>query len=186
MEQITGKIKEIIHYANGFGVIKFSYGKTSRTAAGRMPKPNLGAMIEMEGEWKRHPRYGLQFNPETATIQAEKVEPESILGYLKSGFLYGVGPSMAERLYELFGDNISEIIEHTPEKLCEIPGITEAKSLKIQESYQETKQYIPLATYLRGATKYQLMTIYQKYGKKSVPLLKEDIYRVIRDIEGFG
>ena len=35
MEQITGKIKEIIHYANGFGVIKFSYGKTSRTAAGR-------------------------------------------------------------------------------------------------------------------------------------------------------
>ena len=186
MEQITGKIKEIIHYANGFGVIKFSYGKTSRTAAGRMPKPNLGAMIDMEGEWKRHPRYGLQFNPETVTIQAEKVEPESMLGYLKSGFLYGVGPSMAERLYEIFGDNVAEVIEQAPEKLCEISGITEAKSLKIQESYQQTKQYIPLAAYLRGATKYQLMTIYQKYGEKSVPLLKEDIYRVIRDIEGFG
>ena len=120
MEQITGKIKEIIHYANGFGVIKFSYGKTSRTAAGRMPKPNLGAMIDMEGEWKRHPRYGLQFNPETVTIQAEKVEPESMLGYLKSGFLYGVGPSMAERLYEIFGDNVAEVIEQAPEKLCEI------------------------------------------------------------------
>ena len=81
---------------------------------------------------------------------------------------------------------MAEVIEQAPEKLCEIPGITEAKSLKIQESYQQTKQYIPLAAYLRGATKYQLMTIYQKYGEKSVPLLKEDIYRVIRDIEGFG
>ena len=186
MEQLSGRIKEIIHYANGFGVVKFTYGKTTRTAAGRMPKPNLGAVIDMTGEWKRHPKYGLQFSPETVAIQSESIEPESILGYLKSGFLYGVGPSMAERLYETFGDKVAEIIELTPEKLCDVSGITQAKSLKIQESYQKTKQYIPLAAYLRTATKYQLMTIYQKYGEKSVPLLKEDIYRIIRDIDGFG
>ena len=80
MEQITGKIKEIIHYANGFGVIKFSYGKTSRTAAGRMPKPNLGAMIDMEGEWKRHTRNGLQFNP----VFKQKTEYEILLSLVGS------------------------------------------------------------------------------------------------------
>ena len=30
MEELTGRIKEVVYYANGFGVIKFEYGKTSR------------------------------------------------------------------------------------------------------------------------------------------------------------
>lgn len=186
MEQISGKIKEIVHYANGFGVVKFTYGKTSRTATGRMPKPNVGANICMRGEWKKHPKYGMQFSTESVFIQSEKVEPESILSYLKSGFLVGVGPAMADRLYQAFGETVIDVIENEPEKLCEISGVTLGKSKKIQESYLKTKQYVPLASYLRNATKYQLMTIYQTYGEESVSLLKENIYRLIRDIDGFG
>lgn len=186
MEKISGTIKEIVYYANGFGVIKFTYGKTSRTAAGRMPKPCIGATINMEGEWQRHPKYKLQFVPETAAVQRDEIEPESLLSYLKSGFLFGVGPSVAERIYETFGDETLRVFEQEPERLCEITGITQGKSRKIQESYQNTRQYVSLAAYLRSATKYQIMAIYQQYGERSVSLLKEDIYRIIRDIEGIG
>lgn len=186
MEKVSGTIKEIVYYANGFGVIKFTYGKTSRTAAGRMPKPCIGARINMEGEWQRHPKYKLQFVPETATVLKDETEPESLLSYLKSGFLFGVGPSVAERIYETFGDETLRIFEQEPERLCEITGITQGKSRKIQESYQKTRQYVSLAAYLRSATKYQIMVIYEQYGEKSVSLLKEDIYRIIRDIDGIG
>ena len=61
MEELTGRIKEVVYYANGFGVIKFEYGKTSRTAAGKMPRPCQGDLIRMEGTWDKHPKYGRQF-----------------------------------------------------------------------------------------------------------------------------
>ena len=159
MEELTGRIKEVVYYANGFGVIKFEYGKTSRTAAGKMPRPCQGDLIRMEGTWGKHPKYGRQFQTTWAQIQAEEVEPENLLVYLKSGFLYGVGPALGQRIYEAFGDRAVEIIEQEPEKLCTLSGITKAKSEKIRDSYEKTKKYIPLAIYLRSATRYQIETI---------------------------
>lgn len=184
---LSGTILEIIHYNKKFGVIKFSYGKISRRAAGLMcQEPKPGMIIYMEGEWEKHAKWGLQLKIKKSSFEEMQTVPESIIYYLNSGFLYGVGQAMAKLIYEKFGDAALTVIEDTPEQLCEISGITETKAIKIQKSFLKTGQYAALASYLRGATKYQIETIYQQYGENSVALLKENIYRIVRDIDGIG
>lgn len=186
MEKLEGKIKEVICYQNGFGVVKIQFGKTSRKAVGEMPQPFPGRMIYMNGEWETDAKWGRQFKIKYARIDEVNVQKENIVNYLKSGFLHGVGPAVAQKIYDMFGDRTEDILKETPERLCEIPGITKMKAEKIGASYRETKQYIPLASYLCGATKHQIEVIYQFYGEHSVTLLKENIYKIVDDINGIG
>src|ERR1041385_6744402 len=61
-----------------------------------------GEEIKVTGAWKRHPRYGLQFQVE----HWEKVDPatrEGIEKYLGSGLIKGIGPTYAKRLVAAFG-----------------------------------------------------------------------------------
>lgn len=186
MEQLDGQIKEVVCYKNGFGVIKFQYGKTSRKAAGKMPEPAPGKIIHMIGEWEKDPKWGNQFKLKSADIDAIEVEKESIIGYLKSGFLCGIGPAAAQKIYDMYGENTISILESSPERLCEIPGITHSKIEKIHDCYLQTKQYVELASFLRGATKHQIEIIFQFYGANSTRILKDNIYKIVDDIYGIG
>lgn len=152
-----------------------------------MPKPFPGGMIYMMGEWETNPKWGRQFRIDYANI-IDKVNTNqgTIVNYLKSGFLYGIGPVVAQKIYDLFRENTENVINKTPERLCEISGITRKKAEKIYASYQESKQYIPLASFLCGATKHQIEMIYETYGEDSVSLIKENIYRIVEDIRGIG
>ena len=52
-----------------------------------------GEEIKVTGVWKRHPRYGLQFQVD----HWEKIDPATIEGiekYLGSGMIKGIGPDL--------------------------------------------------------------------------------------------
>ena len=57
------------------------------------------------------------------------------MAYLSSGQIKGIGPKTAEKIYHAFGTDTLRILDEEPERLLCIPGISQGKLKKIQESY---------------------------------------------------
>ncbi|MBR4014560.1 MAG: ATP-dependent RecD-like DNA helicase, partial [Clostridia bacterium] len=81
---------------------------------------------QMKGEWSKNPKFGLQFEVES---YEEIIIPnrDSIVSYLTSGQIKGIGPVIAQRIYDTFGDKTLEILDKEPKRLLEIHGISEGK-----------------------------------------------------------
>ena len=89
--------------------------------------------IEMDGEWKDG-KYGLQLQVDH---WQEIVPPtlEGVRNYLASGLLKGIGEKTADAIIEKFGVNALEILEHQPDRLLEIRGITKERLAEIKDAY---------------------------------------------------
>ena len=84
--------------------------------------PFAGEQVRLSGSWGDHPRFGRQFQARSW----EAVQPKGTEGLVKmlgSGVLKGVGPAMAQRIVDKFGEETLEILEKSPERLREVSGI---------------------------------------------------------------
>lgn len=65
---------------------------------------------ELQGHWSRNPKHGVQFEVETYD---EVITPtrEGIIAYLSSGQIKGIGPKMAEKIYDAFGLTALEVLD---------------------------------------------------------------------------
>jgi exodeoxyribonuclease V alpha subunit len=89
--------------------------------------------LELDGEWAKG-KYGVQLQVE----QWREIVPRTkngVEGYLASGLIKGIGPKTAADIVERFGVDTLDILEHQPERLLEIRGITENKLEDIKASY---------------------------------------------------
>lgn len=88
----------------------------------------------MKGHWSRNSKHGLQFE---VTTYNEVIIPtkEGVIAYLSSGQIKGIGPKLAEHIYNTFGNMALEVLDKEPEKLLSISGISTAKLKKIRDSY---------------------------------------------------
>lgn len=102
--------------------------------------------IEMDGEWKDG-KYGLQLQVDH---WQEIVPPtlEGVRNYLASGLLKGIGEKTADAIIEKFGVNALKILEHQPDRLLEIRGITKERLAEIKDAYAETSRMRVLMTLL--------------------------------------
>lgn len=84
--------------------------------------PFAGEKVRLTGSWTEHPRFGRQFD--CRTWEALKPTGEAaIVKMLGSGAIKGVGPAMAQRIVDCFGEDTFRIIDEHPERLREVPGI---------------------------------------------------------------
>lgn len=141
--------------------------------------------MELEGTWTNG-KYGCQ-------LQVDKwheiVPPtiEGIRGYLSSGLLKGIGPKTAEAIIQRFGVQSLYVLEHQPDKLLEIRGITEERLEEIKTGYAESKAMRDLMTLLAPfkVTPTTALKIYEHFGPGGVELLRESPFRLCQ-IPGFG
>ncbi len=141
--------------------------------------------MELEGTWTKG-KYGCQFQVDK---WHEIVPPtiEGIRGYLSSGLLKGIGPKTAEAIVQRFGVQSLYVLEHQPDKLLEIRGITEERLEEIKTGYAESKVMRDLMTLLAPfkVTPNTAMKIYEHFGPDGVKLLRESPFRLCQ-ISGFG
>ncbi|MCH5191885.1 MAG: ATP-dependent RecD-like DNA helicase [Oscillospiraceae bacterium] len=141
---------------------------------------------ELEGEWRKDPKRGIQFYVNTFK---ESVEPtrEGIVSYLSSGQLKGIGPKMAEKIYETFGNETLIILDKNPQKLLEIKGINEKKLERIKDSYIENRGARDVVTILapHGITAKRCLSLYKQYGEETVEIIRHHPYRLC-EIAGIG
>ncbi|HZC07391.1 MAG TPA: ATP-dependent RecD-like DNA helicase, partial [Ktedonobacterales bacterium] len=108
--------------------------------------------------------------------------------YLGSGVIKGIGPKLAERIVNAFGEQTLAVIELEPERLTSVSGISAHKRDLIVQGWEAQREIREIMIFLQGfgvspglATK-----VYQQYGKQSIGVIRENPYALERDIQGVG
>ena len=191
MTTLDGHLERITYYnrENHFTIAKFRTDKTNNliTVLGYIPNPNLGESLKIYGNWETHPRYGQQLKIEHFEVVLPTTA-DGIKKYLKSGVIKGLGPKTAIRLVDHFKEKTLEIIEKDPARLLEIKGIGKATSNLIIKAWKENHAIKNLIQFLqenRINTSYS-SKIYKKYGSEAVNIIRNDPFRITKDIPGIG
>ena len=157
-------------------------GKEYVTVVGIFPLLSEGDSAVFYGEYTVHPSYGKQFKAESF----ERKSPEnaaSVLKYLSSGTIRGVGPATAQRIVEKFGADALDVIDSDPDALASIKGISLNKAREISEEYK--KQYgvrdIILMLSKYNITPDRCLDVYKKYGTKSADIIKSNPYALCEE-----
>ena len=191
MEKLNCVIERITYHndENGYSVIKVSAKGYSDiiAAVGVMPEAHVGSVFNLYGYWKNDPKYGQQF----CFQRCEETLPATIHGiqkYLGSGLIKGIGPVYAGRIVKTFGEETLDVLDNTPDRLSEVPGIGPKRIDKIKKSWLEQKEIKNIMLFLQShdvstslATK-----IYKQYGDQSIQTVTENPYRLADEIWGIG
>lgn len=191
MEKICGTVDTIIFASqdNRFTVLKLSPEKLSTqiTVTLNGIAPLIGQLLEIEGEWVKHPKFGQQFKATTYKTVAP-TEISGIEKFLASGAINGIGPAMAKKIVAEFGEKTLEIIAKSPNELLKVPGIGKKTAEKISASYLEQSELTEIMVWLEnhGISNTYAGKIFAKYGSFAIDIMEKDIYRLFQDIEGIG
>ncbi|HOX28770.1 MAG TPA: ATP-dependent RecD-like DNA helicase, partial [bacterium] len=173
---------------NGFTVARFEDIDTEDkfVVVGTFADVGDGAPMRISGEWTSHQKFGRQFKVD----HYEMTLPRSKVGITKylTSFISGVGPVMAKRIVDHFGEQASEIIEKSPERLTEVPGIGKSKAARILKSWEEHSRMKSVMIFLQS---YSIgpgvaMKIFNNYGEAAAQVLKQNPYILATEIYGIG
>ena len=189
LEKLEGIVEQIIYCneENGYTVCDMSTEDDIVTICGIIPMLGEGDQLCVFGKWVHSPKYGRQFSVE----QYERVMPAdvaSILKYLSSRAIKGIGPKTAVRIVEAFGEDSFDVIENHPEWLADtVKGISLKSARAAQESFREQAGIRSAMMFFRdyfGAA--TTVKIYKKWGSASVDVAKKNPYRLCNEVDGIG
>jgi len=151
METIVGTVKNISYESQENDFKVFTITKKDRSiirVTGEFSQIMYGAKIEVHGEYKSHPKYGMAFKADAYTFAYDKTA-ESICLYIQS-IAKWVGPQRSYAIAEKFGDELQNIIENNPERLTEIEGIGEKVALSIADAWKLNQNMKDIQIFLHG------------------------------------
>jgi exodeoxyribonuclease V alpha subunit len=141
LEKCLTVIEKVIfsNSSNGFCIFSGRPVKEKNTfiAKGYLGDITDGDELLLWGDWVKHPKYGMQVN--ITRFEYPKTETKDILAFLQSGFVKGVGPSLAKRIVKKFGEDTVHVFDNEPKRLLEVSGIGPKTWPKIVESWQREK-----------------------------------------------
>ncbi|MBN2260211.1 MAG: ATP-dependent RecD-like DNA helicase [Clostridiales bacterium] len=187
--RINGVVEEIIYKNddNHYTVAVMAYNHSYITIVGYGYGIKKGDEVELDGEFVFHDAYGEQFKFTTAVMTMPNNE-ESILKFLTSGNIKGIGPSIAEKIIDKFGEETLDIINFNPDKLLKVNGIGKSKLKQIVESYSQVVGNRDTIMFLQsleiGAG--LINRIIKIYGARSREIITKNPYRLYDDIDGIG
>ena len=185
LEIIQGVIAAVVYqnYDNGYAVLRLNVGGGQAvTVVGTIPLPVVGERLMVTGKWGNHSSYGRQFEAEFL----ERLMPQTsveILGYLSSRIIKGIGPRLAARIVDHFGDETLVIMEREPGRLAEVAGISPNRAKLIGEEYRQRvgmRQLMEFFTLHHLPAELAVRT-YKLYGETTVELLYDDPYLLMDD-----
>jgi exodeoxyribonuclease V alpha subunit len=157
------------------------------TVVGHAASVSAGEEIRAVGEWLNDLSHGLQFRA-TSIHTAPPSSLEGIERYLGSGLIRGIGPVFARKLVEAFGEGVFDVIDSQPSRLRDVDGIGPGRAAQIVEAWtgQKVIRDIMVFLYGHGVGTSRAVRIYKTYGADAIALIKENPYRLARDIRGIG
>ncbi len=143
--------------------------------------------VDMAGHWKKDARYGLQFEMESyeEIVGSDK---SSVVAYLSSGMIPGIGSVLAERIYNTFGEQTLEVLDQDPQRVAEVPGISKKKCEQFCTAYMETRCARQLINLLASfnISAPQAIKLRQQLGTDAQTILTQFPYMVFeRDLIDF-
>lgn len=157
------------------------------TVVGEIFPISEGEEIKVNGFWRMHPRYGLQFQAE----RWEKLEPATLEGierYLGSGLIKGIGPIYAKRLVSCFGLDTLRVLSEEPQRVLEVQGVGKVRAQRIVDAWERQKGLREVMVFLQGhgVTSALALKIHRAYGQETVARVKENPYCLADEVHGVG
>ncbi len=187
-ETLSGTVENVIYKneSNGYTVCDINCAGVPITVVGILPFLNEGETVTVTGTWTYHASFGKQFKADSYEKQLP-TSADTILSYLASGAVAGIGPVLARRIVDKYGDDSLEVLENHPDWLADISGITLKKAIKINESYKEQfgmrNVLMFFGSYFGPAT---AVKVYKRWGATSVDVVKNNPYILCEEINGIG
>ena len=190
-ELVSGVVERITYHdqESGFAVLRVRAPGVAdlATVVGRMPAIASGEAIQAGGVWVRDRTHGMQF--QAAWVRtAAPTSAEGLEKYLASGLLKGIGPHFARRLVAAFGAEVFDVIETAPDRLRDVEGIGPQRALRISDGWRSQRAVRDIMVFLHGlgVGTSRAQRIYKTYGIDAIPILRDNPYRLARDIHGIG
>jgi exodeoxyribonuclease V alpha subunit len=190
-ERLGGFVERVTFHSqdSGFCVlrVKVKGHRELVTVVGTLAEVRAGEWLEAEGAWTVDPKHGQQFRAATLRT-APPSTLDGIERYLASGMIKGIGPHLAKQLVARFGLEVFEIIEKHPKRLREVEGIGTGRQKMITSAWHDQRIVRDIMVFLQGhgVTTSRAFRIYKTYGEQAIQKVKEDPYRLARDIWGIG
>ena len=110
--------------------------------------------------------------------RARPATTAAMLKYLASGTVKGVGPALARRIIDTFGDKALEVMEKDPERLAQIKGITTEKAKALGEELKRVYGIRELMMFLGayGVRPEETVLVWKQFGEASIACIQEDPY----------
>lgn len=146
------------------------------TVVGVMPYISVGECISASGTFITSKEYGKQFKVEAFKKYLPK-NKNSILRYLSSGAIKGIGAKIAKKIVDEYGEDAFDVIENHPDWLVSINGISRKKAYDISFDFKEKSDVRQICEQSGGAiSPDKSAKIYKKWGKNALGILKENPY----------
>jgi exodeoxyribonuclease V alpha subunit len=183
---------ERVTFANaetGYTVAKVDLGRGGDlvTVVGALLGAQPGEALRMQGRWGWHPVYGRQFQVEDYTT----VLPATIQGirrYLGSGLIKGIGPRLAAKIVEHFGETALEVIDTDPDRLIEVPKLGPKRTARIAAAWEEQRAIKEVMVFLQGVgvSTSLAVRIYKRYAGAAIGVVRSEPYRLASEVWGIG
>ena len=188
---IQGSIERVTFHSesSGFCVLRIKV-KSYReliTVIGSAASVTAGEYVECLGFWTNDRQHGQQFKATVLKIVAPTTL-DGIEKYLGSGMVKGIGPHFAKKLVKAFGELVFDVIEQSPERLLELPGIGKKRQQRVTNAWSEQKIIREIMVFLQshGVGTSRSVRIYKTYGEEAINKVRENPYRLALDIHGIG
>lgn len=176
------------HPETGFTILSTKSGPSNQRVVvlGELYDVRPGQTARFYGQFVVSKKHGRQFRAE----RWEEIRPETREGLIRylSGQFKGIGPKLAERIVDSLGPSTLDIIEDDPGQLRQVPGIGSNKFRVIMGEWKG-KRALAEATLFLSTLKVGPATahkIIREYGFNTEGLIRDDPYRLAREIRGIG
>jgi exodeoxyribonuclease V alpha subunit len=190
-EAVSGLIERVTYFKEdtGFCVlrVKVKGHRDLVTVVATLPTVSAGEWLTAEGQWVRDREHGLQLKAQLAKT-VPPTSREGIEKYLGSGMVKGIGPVYAKKLVAHFGEKIFDVIEKESARLEDVDGIGPARRKKIKDAWIEQRFIREIMVFLHshGVSTGRAVRIYKLYGEQAIEKVRENPYRLAKDVQGIG
>ncbi len=174
-ETIEGVVEDIIFYnaESGYTVLSLHpNGKHTLTdqiddevvVVGKLVELQPGETVRFTGTWTVHKDYGQQFRAEAMHLVT--TTSDSVQRYLANGLIDGVSKQTAKQILDHFGANAMEVLDNSPSRINEVPGLTAKRAKQIANSWADQRRSRKVMLFLQnyGITAGLAHKIYEASG----------------------
>ncbi|MEZ6038214.1 MAG: ATP-dependent RecD-like DNA helicase [Planctomycetota bacterium] len=174
---------------SGWAVLRLTeaVGSEEVTLVGPLAQLKEGQRLRATGSAEAHPKFGKQIKVE----RFEAIAPSSRAGieaYLASGLVKGVGPGIAKRIVDEFGEETLRVIEEDPTRLRQVHGLGAKKVQELADAVKAQHDLQNVLVFLRqhGLGAALAARIVKRYGANASALVQANPYRLADDVIGVG
>lgn len=163
------------------------YEDKEAVITGYFPKIHEQETYIFFGEFKDHPKFGMQFQTKHFRKDIPQTK-QGVAAYLSSEMFKGIGKKTAENIVETLGENAISKILNQPSLLDSVPKLPPDKAKMLYDTLMEHQglEQVMVALNQYGFGPQLSMRMYQTYKDDTLDIIQKNPYKLVEDIEGIG